>query len=99
LLLASPALAQDCQPMTAGVVDSHTRPPRGDELLHPGEIRYVGLKAVIRPDGGAQIEMWRSSGVTALNDVALGWVQAHWRWPQGCPPGTTRRIAMGFRGW
>lgn len=100
LALAQPAAAQgDCPPMYAPTFATHTRPPTGDELLHQGEYRTVLLKAVIRPDGTAEIGVWRSSGLTVLNERAVSWVRDHWRWPKGCAPGTTRRISIGFSGW
>ncbi len=98
--LAHPATAQSvCPPMYAPTFATHTRPPTGDELLHQGEHRTVLLKAVIRPDGTAEIGVLRSSGLTALNERAVSWVRDNWRWPKGCVPGTTRRISIGFRGW
>jgi hypothetical protein len=68
-------------------------------LLHQREYRTVLLKAVIRPDGTAEVGVLRSSGLTALNERAVSWVRDHWRWPRGYVPGTTRRIAIGFSGW
>jgi hypothetical protein len=59
----------------------------------------VVLKAVIRPDGTAEVGVSRSSGITALNERAVSWARDHWRWSKGCVPGTTRRIAVGFSGW
>ena len=88
-----------CEAMTGEFISTHTRPPRGEELLHAGETRYVTLKAVFGPDGIPQVDVSRSSGITALNDIAAGWVRSHWRWPHGCAPGTTRRIMIGFHGW
>jgi outer membrane biosynthesis protein TonB len=88
-----------CPPMTAPILQTHTRPPTGDELLHPREHVWVVLKVVIRPDGTSDVGVSRSSGVTALNERAVAWVRDHWRWPRGCVPGTTRRLAIGFRGW
>src|SRR4051812_21934352 len=100
LVLAQGASAQSvCPPMYAPTFATHTRPPTGDELLHEGESRWVVLKAVIRPDGTAKVGVSRSSGITALNERAVSWVRDHWRWPKGCVPGTTRRIAIGFSGW
>lgn len=40
-------------------------------LLHQGESRWVMLKAVIRPDGTAEVGVWKSSGLTALNERAV----------------------------
>ena len=100
LVLAQSASAQSvCPPMVAPTFATHTRPPTGDELLHQGESRWVMLKAVIRPDGTAEVGVWKSSGLTALNERAVSWVRDHWRWPKGCAPGTTKRIAIGFSGW
>ena len=98
--LAQGASAQSvCPPMYAPIFATHTRPPTGDELLHQGEGRRVMLKAVIRPAGTAEVGVWKSSGITALNERAVSWVRDHWRWPRGCAPGTTKRIAIAFRGW
>ena len=100
LMLTHGASAQSvCPPMYAPTFATHTRPPTGDELLHEGESRGVVLKAVIRPDGTAEVGVSRSSGITALNERAVSWVRDHGRWPKGCVPGTTRRIAIGFSGW
>ena len=97
LLLAAPAFAAwHCPPLTDELAKSQTHPEGGDRLLHVGERASVVLKADVRPDGSAEISLRRSSGLTALNDLAAGWVRAHWRWPVGCTQGSTVEIQLDF---
>jgi hypothetical protein len=85
--------------MTASALETHTRPPTGDELLHQYETVWVVLKVMIRPDGTSDVAVSTSSGISALNVRAVSWVRGHWRWPKGCAPGTTRWLEIGFWGW
>ena len=97
LLFPAPAFAAwHCPPLTAAIASTHTRPEGGDKLLHVGELANVVLKADIRPDGGADINIRRSSGLTALNELAANWVRVHWRWPTGRTPGSTAEIQLEF---
>ena len=85
--------------MTRAIARTHTHPESGDELLHQNEGAQVGLRIVIRPDGTSDVGVTSSSGITALNEKALNWVRQNWRWPRGCPEGTTRWETIYFRGW
>ena len=85
--------------MTPALAQTHTRPLSGDELLHQDEVVTVGLKIVIRQDGTSNVGVRSSSGITALNERAMTWVRSNWRWPKGCPEGTTKWVSISFRGW
>jgi hypothetical protein len=93
---AAPAAAAESCPITSEIFLSQKPVVGGGKLVPAGPGVTVVLKANIHPDGTADISVVRSSGITALNDLAVNWVHTHWRWPRGCPPGSSRQIQLGF---
>jgi len=97
LLWAAPGWAlTNCPPMTNEISRTHTTVQGGNKLVPAGQSATVELKANIHPDGSADINIVRSSGISALNDLARDWVRSHWRWPRGCAPGAAEQIQLGF---
>jgi len=97
VLGSAPALAlTNCPAMTHEISRTHTSVQGGNKLVPAGQSATVELKANIHPDGSADINIARSSGITALNDLAVNWVRSHWLWPRGCAPGASEQIQLGF---
>lgn len=65
----------------AGVTSTHTTPPYPPVARRLGEQGTVILAITVAPDGSVSAaQVATSSGVPELDQAALNWVKAHWRY-------------------